>query len=86
MFRTIGRLNDPSSPHAVFAPACFKHGMNLTPLFQSVQINGISAQDQLIAWLYEEDKITAISLCDGLNCEETCPEMDDCAAFPPGLF
>ncbi|XP_023340527.1 palmitoleoyl-protein carboxylesterase NOTUM isoform X3 [Eurytemora carolleeae] len=60
--------------HVVFAPACYDHGIMTSSKFQSIKVEGISAEDQLLTWLsgFKED---VMSSCAGVNCQETCEHV-----------
>ena len=40
------------------------------------QVEGVSAQDQLMQWLEENTRVRAISYCDGVNCQPSCPAIE----------
>merc|ERR1712098_493840 len=75
MIRTIEQIWD-NEEHVVFAPACYNHCILMGEGFNSIQVEGISAQDQLLAWIGENKRLRAVSTCDGVNCQPTCPEME----------
>lgn len=77
MLSTIDSLASVTSPHVVFAPACYFHGINTEPLWNQISIDGITAQEQLVDWLFDNhEKVSAISDCSGVNCQETCPAIE----------
>ena len=41
---------------------------------QDIKVSGVSAESILIAFL-RGDRISAVSDCQGVNCQETCPEV-----------
>ena len=63
----------------MFGPACYHHGMLKSPTFwNNVTVNGndVTAQKQLLAWLNNSTKLEGISICNGVNCEQSCPRVD----------
>jgi len=62
--------------HVVFAPACYLHGLMTQKVFQNIKVDGISAQDQLISWLEDGERRRAVSYCEGVNCQPSCPEIE----------
>jgi len=62
--------------HVVFAPACYKHGLLSGSGFQDIKVDGISAQDQLISWMEDNVRLRAVSTCEGVNCQPTCPQIE----------
>ena len=78
-FKKSQELSSADSPHVVFAPACYQHGMLTSSKFwNEVTVNGenVTAQSQLLAWLSDSEKLDGVSTCDGVNCEEACPDVD----------
>ncbi len=75
MKATIETLNGNDSRHIVFGAACYDHGILDISEFHKVNVNGVSAQDQLLAWLESGQRLEAISTCSGVNCQETCREV-----------
>ena len=74
----LKELSGADSPHIVFGPACYHHGMLKSSQFWShVSVNGgnVTAQSQLLAWL-NSVKLDGISNCNGVNCEASCPYVD----------
>ena len=72
-------MSSADSPHVVFAPTCYQHGMLTSSKFWSeVTVNGgsVTAQSQLLAWLNDSEKLDGVSTCDGVNCEEACPHVN----------
>ena len=66
------------SPHVVFGPACYHHGLLTSSKFwNNVTVNGgdVTAQSQLLAWL-NSVKLDGVSTCDGVNCDKGCPHVD----------
>ena len=71
-------LSADDSPHIVFGPACYHHGMLASSTFwNQVTVNGenVTAQSQLLAWL-DSVILDGVSTCDGVNCEKGCPPVD----------
>ena len=46
--------------------------------WNDVTVNGneVTAQKQLLAWLNDSTKLEGISICNGVNCEQSCPHVD----------
>ena len=46
--------------------------------WNDVTVNGndVTAQKQLLAWLHNSTKLEGISICNGVNCEQSCPHVD----------
>ena len=71
---TIGIL--AASPnHSVFSAACKKHGLVEYGSFNSIAIDGVTAQDVFLAFMRGE-MLNAVSECRTVNCEQTCTESD----------
>jgi len=62
--------------HIVFAPACYEHGLLIGERFQNIKVGGVSAQEQLLAWLEDQTRLRAVSTCGGVNCQATCPSIE----------
>jgi hypothetical protein len=69
-----------SSRHVVFAPACYRHGLSEEAAFDTLAVDGITAQGQLEAFVIASERKNAVSGCLGVNCEETCPGKQDWGA------
>jgi len=71
---------DATVQHVVFAPACYRHGLLTSRQWTEIQVGGVSAQDQLLAWTRTGERLSATSNCTGLNCEPSCPAVhtSDC--------
>ena len=65
-----------SDSQVVFAPACYRHGDQSTSVFQSIKVDGVSAEDQLLKFIFDDVRESHISVCDGVNCEPTCPAVE----------
>ena len=53
--------------------------MSKTPRYwNDVTVNGndVTAQKQLLAWLNNSTSLEGISICNGVNCEQSCPHVD----------
>ena len=46
--------------------------------WNDVTVNGndVTAQKQLLVWLNNSTKLEGISICNGVNCEQSCPHVD----------
>ena len=77
MLQTIQEIID-TEKHAVFAPACYEHGLVESSIFYDIKINGASAWDQLGKFLdsFGEFRLHLISNCEQVNCQETCREIE----------
>jgi len=62
--------------HVVFAPACYHHCLLMEDSFNSIKVDDVSAQDQLMAWIEDSKRLRAVSTCNGVNCQSTCPELE----------
>lgn len=69
------RIRDSDS-QVVFAPACYRHGDQSTSVFQSITVDGVSAEDQLLRMVVDDVRENHISSCEGVNCEQTCPAVE----------
>ena len=72
-------MSSDDSPHIVFAPTCYQHGMLTDSKFwNEVTVNGgnVTAQSQMLAWLEDSEILDGVSTCDGVNCDEACPPVD----------
>jgi hypothetical protein len=93
MLSTVDALSS-SEVHVVFATSCYKHGwfgIGEEEGFRTIRVcglepgpqldRGLSAQEVLIAFVFgSKKKMSAVSKCRGINCEDTCPRED---TFPP---
>jgi hypothetical protein len=77
MLETIKDLASIDSRHVVFGAACFDHGLCTSPGYNIVNVNGITAQDQLLAFLQKNNsRLNAISTCQDVNCETSCRQIE----------
>ena len=77
-FYSIQELSSNESPHVVFGPSCYHHGLlESTQYWNKVTVNGgnVTAQSQLLSWLKSE-RLDGVSVCNGVNCEKSCPHVD----------
>lgn len=73
MEETVKRLTEK---HLVFAPACYDHGLVESSRYIDIQIDGISAWNQLSNYFSNStDKRSWLSTCQGVNCQETCRQI-----------
>merc|ERR1712037_823974 len=76
---TVGILEE-SPNHAVFSASCKKHGLVEYSSFNSIAVDGVTAQDVFLAFM-RGGMVNAISECRMVNCEPTCTDSDLTSQF-----
>ena len=77
MLNTIEELIQ-TEKHVVFAPACYAHGFVSSESFYDIEINEVSAWNQLEKFMasFGAERIHMMSTCDGVNCQDTCKDIE----------
>lgn len=65
-----------SDRHLVYGAACYRHGVLMSPEWRQLRVAGISPEEQLLAWLEHDIRTQVRSSCAGVNCQETCPQVE----------
>ena len=73
MEATINELSEAG--HVAYGPGCYRHGILMSSQWTDVKVEGVSAQDQLLAWINDNVTTRVVSTCQGVNCQETCPHV-----------
>jgi len=60
--------------HVVFGAACYMHGLLTGPDWQTLEVEGVTAESVLLSWLGGE-RVHAVSSCRGVNCQPGCPRL-----------
>ena len=81
MIQTFEILQN-STQHVVFAPTCYDHGILTSPTFQSINIDGLTAEEQLNLFINDNVRRNQKSSCEQVNCEGSCDSID----FGPNSF
>ena len=67
-----------NTKHVVFAPTCYDHGIQTSKKFQTINVEGISAEMQLTTFIESngEIRLDQKSTCEQVNCEPSCPKIE----------
>ena len=75
MIQTFETLKN-CSQHVVFAPTCYAHGILTNPSFQSINIDGLNAEEQLNLFINNNVRHNEKSSCEQVNCEGSCDTIN----------
>ena len=67
-----------NTKHVVFAPTCYDHGIQTKETFQTVDVEGITAEMQLTTFIESngEIRLDQKSICEQVNCQPSCPKIN----------